>query len=324
MNSTIPLPTLNHPEVSAFYEHDLSIPIEKVEAILALPRETLIQDMETLLLDAIERNDFFQNYEDKDKWWEFPTHALYMLVELKATAALPTILKLLQQGRDFSNNWFGDGITEYFWQVLYHLGAGSFSIFKDLVLEPGDWVNRIVPSTALAQIALHQPEKKAEIIGWFDEILADFLAMEEGNPSLDSEVIASLVCDLIDLRAKELLPSIEALYDRGLVFSGITGDYAAIKKDISEVKATYDKRSITTSIFDQYEEVMSWHGYRMRYDEAYKQKNTYTPTKSDKKVDYFSSPPTPVTIKRTEKKVGRNDPCICGSGKKYKKCCLKK
>ena len=25
-----------------------------------------------------------------------------------------------------------------------------------------------------------------------------------------------------------------------------------------------------------------------------------------------------------EEKVGRNDPCPCGSGKKYKKCCLKK
>ena len=24
-----------------------------------------------------------------------------------------------------------------------------------------------------------------------------------------------------------------------------------------------------------------------------------------------------------ENKVGRNDPCPCGSGKKYKKCCLK-
>ena len=23
-----------------------------------------------------------------------------------------------------------------------------------------------------------------------------------------------------------------------------------------------------------------------------------------------------------EKKIGRNDPCPCGSGKKYKKCCL--
>jgi uncharacterized protein YecA (UPF0149 family) len=24
------------------------------------------------------------------------------------------------------------------------------------------------------------------------------------------------------------------------------------------------------------------------------------------------------------RKVGRNDPCLCGSGKKYKKCCLNK
>ena len=25
-----------------------------------------------------------------------------------------------------------------------------------------------------------------------------------------------------------------------------------------------------------------------------------------------------------KKKIGRNDPCPCGSGKKYKKCCLRK
>jgi len=28
------------------------------------------------------------------------------------------------------------------------------------------------------------------------------------------------------------------------------------------------------------------------------------------------------SIKRSEPKIGRNDPCPCGSGKKYKKCCL--
>jgi preprotein translocase subunit SecA len=27
-----------------------------------------------------------------------------------------------------------------------------------------------------------------------------------------------------------------------------------------------------------------------------------------------------VTVRREGKKVGRNDPCPCGSGKKYKKC----
>lgn len=32
----------------------------------------------------------------------------------------------------------------------------------------------------------------------------------------------------------------------------------------------------------------------------------------------------PETYIRAEPKVGRNDPCPCGSGKKYKKCCLDK
>ena len=32
------------------------------------------------------------------------------------------------------------------------------------------------------------------------------------------------------------------------------------------------------------------------------------------------SAPTPKTVHRAEEKVGRNDPCPCGSGKKYKKC----
>jgi preprotein translocase subunit SecA len=33
--------------------------------------------------------------------------------------------------------------------------------------------------------------------------------------------------------------------------------------------------------------------------------------------------PEPKTVKREHDKVGRNDPCSCGSGKKYKKCCGK-
>ncbi len=37
-------------------------------------------------------------------------------------------------------------------------------------------------------------------------------------------------------------------------------------------------------------------------------------------VDQLLNPPETVVI---EKKVGRNDPCTCGSGKKYKQCCGK-
>jgi preprotein translocase subunit SecA len=32
-------------------------------------------------------------------------------------------------------------------------------------------------------------------------------------------------------------------------------------------------------------------------------------------------PTKPTTVRRSQPKVGRNDPCPCGSGKKYKRCC---
>ncbi len=45
------------------------------------------------------------------------------------------------------------------------------------------------------------------------------------------------------------------------------------------------------------------------------------PPKPKQQPMYFSSgQQEPQTVKRKEAKVGRNDPCPCGSGKKYKKC----
>jgi len=38
--------------------------------------------------------------------------------------------------------------------------------------------------------------------------------------------------------------------------------------------------------------------------------------------DTSCCPPNSPTV-RTSPKVGRNDPCICGNGKKFKKCCGK-
>ena len=38
-------------------------------------------------------------------------------------------------------------------------------------------------------------------------------------------------------------------------------------------------------------------------------------------VERLLNPPTPI---RSKPKVGRNDPCPCGSGLKFKKCCLNK
>ena len=37
-----------------------------------------------------------------------------------------------------------------------------------------------------------------------------------------------------------------------------------------------------------------------------------------------AAPSKPKTVRRNQPKLGRNDPCHCGSGKKYKSCCLRK
>ncbi|MCR5775875.1 MAG: SEC-C domain-containing protein [Lachnospiraceae bacterium] len=41
----------------------------------------------------------------------------------------------------------------------------------------------------------------------------------------------------------------------------------------------------------------------------------------EEKAQYYKEQKRSQTFVRAEKKVGRNDPCPCGSGKKYKHCC---
>ena len=41
-------------------------------------------------------------------------------------------------------------------------------------------------------------------------------------------------------------------------------------------------------------------------------------------IRYGSKTALGAQVVRSEIKIGRNDSCICGSGKKYKKCCARK
>ena len=51
--------------------------------------------------------------------------------------------------------------------------------------------------------------------------------------------------------------------------------------------------------------------------------------RSTQEQDYFrrrykkmTADPTPAQLKRRPPRIGRNEPCPCGSGKKFKHCCL--
>ena len=79
----------------------------------------------------------------------------------------------------------------------------------------------------------------------------------------------------------------------------------------------------------------TWVDAKARHDEAHSvtsQAATATATKAStqtaaQQAAESSNQQTdakPEPIRNTGVKVGRNDPCPCGSGKKYKQCCLRK
>ena len=324
MENSNQLPKFIHPEVEVIYNYDLNIPSEKIEAILQLPRETLIEDLKTVLNDAILRFDYFEKKGWGMEKLEFPTHALWLLADLKAEETLPEILNLLRQSNDLLEFWFGESVAEGLYEVVYHIGNNSLDQLKSFFFEPNIyWTARLIPSTVAEQIAIYQPERREEIVKWYQSVFEDLLALDDSDPLLDGDYISFLVADVISFNAIELLELIKQLYDRGVVFDGIIGSYESVKKDLLD-PTYHTKRKIYTSIFDRYKDaVTGWHSYRLKYEKDYYKRKNSPPKK--KKAKSFKKPaklsPKHSPYFRTEKKISRNSPCPCGSGKKYKKCC---
>jgi len=328
MSNRTERPSFHHPEVEVLYDHDFTIPRANVKAILQLPRETLIQDLRRILQDAIERYPYFRDRDFIREEHEFVMHALWLLADLKAEEALPDVFDLLRQEHSFLEWWFGDLLTESLWEVVYHLGGRSLDQLKTFVMEGGIYpFARTVPSDAVEQIALHQPERRQEVVDWYHSLYEYFLSMETNDPAMDPEVISVLAASAIPFKGESLLPLIKKLDDRGLIIYDFVGDYQSIQRDMkkSDGSGGFRKRKVFSDVFERYHDaVTTWHYYRKEYDEGYRKEKSSVrkapPAESHSSVFHDS---TSGTFQRTGKKVGRNDPCPCGSGKKYKKCCGK-
>ena len=107
----------------------------------------------------------------------------------------------------------------------------------------------------------------------------------------------------IDCHLLELLPIIKTLFDKRFVSLEINGDYNETETYFN-TKPKYSHKKNVYTIFELYEDVLNtWSGYK-------EDDNDFTPSREIPKAV-------------TSEKIGRNDDCPCGSGKKYKKCCMK-
>jgi hypothetical protein len=335
-------PLFNHSEIKQLYEYSLDdIPQNVVNEILALPRPTLIRDLEHVLADSILRFDQYKGKEWEEETQSFSIHALYLLAALDATESLPIIFEVLSQTYEMREFWYADGFEDFFREPIFMLGRNQLPLLKAFVLKEGvySW-HRSMASSAVAQMILHEPERRSEGIAWFREVITAYLANIENEYLYDSTFLGSMVNYIMDVSGKELTEELKALYDTHTISDFQCGTIdevlleinkpidpsviVPIPTDIFELYSGdyFDRRaerskSIENSLEDDYDTFFLSNAFRRPLQEI-KSRNPYL-KEDDDEPNYYRQPPQE-TVKREDPKVGRNDPCPCGSGKKYKKC----
>ena len=105
---------------------------------------------------------------------------------------------------------------------------GLYSLSKSCVL------------SAVSQIAYYQPKRRDEVIEWFREII-QFALEKLPNPQFfDSDLLGDIINELTEIRAKELLKEIRALFDTGYVETFFTRNYKEVEEDILNPEYTSD------------------------------------------------------------------------------------
>jgi len=301
-------PKFTHPEIKLLYKNSIDIDYDLIKSILQLPKQSLVNDLNKVLHDSIVRYKYFlEESEDvghEEKHFDFVIHALFLLAETGASDSLDTIFEVLRQEEDYFEFFMGDVLAELVWQVLYKTANSNLEACKNFMFEPGIYTySKAVVSGMASQIVLHEPGRREEIVAWYRDVFRFFLQVEPDKNILDSSLLGIMVNDVLDFKGVELLPEIEQMYEKNIVDLHSCGDIDDVKK---EFKENYDNKREIFSIYTIYDNIKSW-GKSSR-NEDYEYHSMFEVTK-------------PVHV---EKKPGRNDPCPCGSGKKYKKCCMNK
>ena len=303
-------PVFHHAEVNQLYELGFENSVEKLKSLLVLPRKTLIEDLEAVLEDAVNRfHDSIEEGWDIKKH-SFVLHAFFLLRELKSESSLLKIKDVLSYNQDFIDFYFGDDLCEIVWLVLFELGKNQLSELEEyLYRKEVQTFTKTEFAVALVQISLHYPEKKNEIEQIFKRLFEYLLDDEQEERPIDPTFIGIAISDIVEISMEELTPLIKELFDRGYVDLDIIGDWkefekianenqdggVAIRREISSMEEVYNVR---------------WVGYDEENEDRLKEYN-------------FDNFQLPKQVPITTVKIGRNDPCTCGSGKKYKKCCGK-
>ncbi len=273
--------------------------------------------------------------------------ALFLLTEFRVQEAWPAIRRVLLLPEEGSCCLFGQTAYESLDRILPVFAAGKIEILDELLSHPElDPFARIKVTEAFFYLVRDGHMTRDEAVGRLHGLL--WAAIED----VDGQTATELVQELVRYAPHEALDEVRAAYRDGLIDPEQI-ELSEVEESLTEGEAGFEMRlgdCQPTGISDTVDEWEVWLNSQNEDEDDY-EGNSDEYDDEERVIDLryqsefgmalsmlwrefqgiepidiktldIDEPEIEVgTIFKTERRVGRNEPCPCGSGKKYKKCC---
>lgn len=247
-------------------------------------------------------------------------YGIFLLAQFQDREFFPKMMELASLPEDTLDFLIGDLITEGLGSILYNLYNGDITLLKQAVRneESSDFA-RSQMLDVMGQLYLDQTLGRQE----FQDFLREIIYRED---SIGDYIYTAIVDKICYCHFADMLPEIRYLYENGQVDGFSVGGY---DKCIDRI-FTYGKkeRRFCKSSVDAIKMLRGWAMFEHSSEESVIEEEEEED--ADDMLDRaFSGILDEISgggnvEQRRVVKIGRNDPCPCGSGKKYKQCCLNK
>jgi len=274
------------------------------QAVLAAvtQREEVTPALLHILRDAVDRPESYT--ADPDSM--VLIYAMYLLAQFRETRAYPLLVELFSLPGEMPFDLVEDTVTEGLDKILASVSNGDPSGMAALIEnERANPFVRAAGMSGLTTLVAEGLRTREETMEYFKSLFHKL----ERKPDDAWAWLASACADLwpeetmVDLR----LAWLDGLIDPNIIhWDDIEDDYKRGQDEC--LRRLRRKQRRVTDVVKE----MSWWA-------CFKKDNPPEFRKSS-----AASRPTildPIPFHRSEPKVGRNEPCPCFSGKKYKKCC---
>jgi hypothetical protein len=296
------LPTLNHEITKKLIFEDL-LSREDLETILSLEHLSLVQDLENIIHFYLDNEEEVINNEETYSDNAI-VYALFILKEVNAENQFDLIMKILELDEDTLDVWFGFNFTSFYWSLIVFYGENKLEVLKEsLKHNKSEIFSNEQIALAILQIFFRNEEKHEIIRKYWTELLEYYnnLSEEEVEPTY-----LAFFVSYIHRPNDYQMSLIKSLYDKNYIDESVNGSFEELfefEEDFRELATVFD---IQNDLEKYYNEIKN----QNKFDNF------------DDYIDYLNNKNKQSPIVNTQPKINRNDNCPCGSGKKYKKCCI--